>query len=284
MYFYIIDSFIKEKQYAKIYHRMSMRLNDLGIFDDKIQVTKVRPIEDIVRDVLSNRNVKQIIAVGNDHTASNVINAICKYQKDEEAPAFGIIPFNNSDIAHCLGFPADIEESCNMISRRKIEKIDVGKANKDYFLTSLSIFQPNRIAKEQFSLNKIKNLFQKKDNRENIEIELKLENFKLLTRAPQISIINIYNNFWKSQLNQKKISLKKISPYDGLANLLICDNWQKDQALFYDVSFFTTKNITIDAQEKVFALLDNSLKVKVPIEVTIKMKYFNALLGKNRNF
>lgn len=282
MYFYIIDNFIKEKQYAKTYHRMSMRLNDLGIFDDKIQVTKVRPIEDIVRDVLSNRNLKHIIAVGNDDTANKVINAICKNQEHDDTPAFGMIPFQQSDIAECLGFPNDIDQACTMISRRKIDKIDVGKANHDYFLTSLSVGQPKK--GNGSALKELKKLFSKKTEPDAAEIELKLENFELITSAEQISILNIYNSFWQDQINKKGLNLKKISPYDGLANLLISSGFQKENQTFSELSFFTTKNILLSSKNKVFAYLDNSTRIKFPIDVTIKMKYFNALLGKNRNF
>lgn len=282
MYFYIIDNFIKDKRYAKFYHRMSMRLNDLGIFDDKIQVTKVRPIEDIVRDVLSNRNIKHIIAVGNDNTANKVINAICKNKEQEDTPAFGMIPFHQSDIAECLGFPSDIDQACTMISRRKIDKIDIGKANHDYFLTSLLVSQ----LKETNSspLKKIRKLFSNKTKHDLAEIELKLENFKLITLAEQIAILNIYNSFWQDQINKKGLSLKKISPYDGLANLLISSDFRKEDRTFSELSFFTTKNIHLKSKGKVFAYLDNSVRIKFPIDVTIKMKYFNALLGKNRKF
>lgn len=282
MYFYIIDNFIKEKRYARIYHRMTMQLNDLGIFDDKIQVTKVRPIEDIVRDVLSSRNIEQIIAVGNDSTASKVINAICKHPNQENTPAFGIIPFETSDIADCLGFSTNVEDACSMISRRKIDKIDIGKANKDYFLTTLSIQQS--ALKNKGTIDKIKNIFIKGDEIRLAEIQLALQDFKITSTAKKIDIINIYTNYWKKQLNNQGINLKKISPHDGLANLLISNNLQKDADSFSDISFFTTKNITINTKEKIFAYLDNIVKVKTPIEVTIKMKYFKALLGKNRHF
>ncbi|MCF6093962.1 diacylglycerol kinase [Microaerobacter geothermalis] len=73
-----------------------------------------------------------VIAAGGDGTINEVVNGLSRYEK---RPALGIIPAGTSnDLANALGIPKSISKACEIIANGKLMTIDVGKANKRYFI------------------------------------------------------------------------------------------------------------------------------------------------------
>lgn len=283
MYFYIFDEFAKEKQYQKKLNRISLRLNDLGIFDDKARVTTVKSIESIVSDVLSINKFKHVIAVGDDNTASLAINALMKNKTVFQKPAFGIIPLRASKIADCLGMPENIDKSCTLISRRKLENLDIAQADNKYFISSLDIIRENIFP--QKGLEKLKSIFLKKSTDKYPEVEIKIRNFKLLTQAQIISVVNILDSAWFKKLSGRKgLNIKKINPQDGMLNLLIATNPDNDDQNLSEISYFISDNISISSKIKTNWLADNTQIMKSPIKIKILPQKLSALVGKERKF
>lgn len=141
MYLYLYDHFLNDNKYQKVLSRIEMRLNDLGIGG---KITRMSPLKNI-RDLISDEirfGVKTIVAVGNDETISSVINNIAKY----ENLTFGMIPVEkNSFIAQNLGIPSG-EDACDVLSARKLEKIDLGKVGNTYFISGVNILAENTIS------------------------------------------------------------------------------------------------------------------------------------------
>jgi hypothetical protein len=282
MYFYVHAKFVKEKQYAKKLSRMSMRLNDLGIFYDRAEVAPANTIENIVDSVLSDKRYEHLIAVGDDGTASEVINALKKSKTADHKPVFGIIPIRPSRVASSLGIPEDIDRACVTISRRKLETVDLGRANDTYFLTSLDIAGESLAAETGF--DKLKNLFLKVRQKQAREVEIKMRNFKIITSAPKISIINVLDKKWRELLSSRgKFNYKKINPKDKLLNLLIASTSESDLSVS-EISYFAASKLEIKSKGKVAILADNSKALKPPLEVGVEPKKLTVIVGREREF
>ncbi len=77
-----------------------------------------------------------IIAAGGDGTVSQVVNRMM--DKKISAP-LGIIPVGTAnDLASFLGMSKDIHECCHIILEKNVEQIDVGRVNKEYFISVVS--------------------------------------------------------------------------------------------------------------------------------------------------
>ena len=128
MYLYLYDSFLNSSKHTKMLARVEMRLTDLGIGGKIARLSPLKNIRELIKDEVKN-GVKTVVAVGNDKTVIQIVNDIA-----EHAVTLGIIPVGkNNKIAAALGI-SGTDEACPILSARKLEKIDLGKANNTYFL------------------------------------------------------------------------------------------------------------------------------------------------------
>jgi len=67
MYFYIYDSFLKEKKYAKVVSKIETRLASLGIAGKKHQLSILRSVDEMVKEILKKES-PTIIVIGSDQT------------------------------------------------------------------------------------------------------------------------------------------------------------------------------------------------------------------------
>lgn len=80
-----------------------------------------------------------IISVGNNLTIHKTINAAIKTNEIKENISFGIIPIGkNNSFAEQLGIKDD-KSACQIILARRLEKIDIALAGKEYFIESAKI-------------------------------------------------------------------------------------------------------------------------------------------------
>ncbi len=134
MYTYIYDSFVTDKKNERLLSRIETRLTDLGISGRVERLTMFKNIADIVEDAV-RRGCETVVAVGNDETVSRLVEVMGDYDA-----ALGIVPIGDGPhvIADILGIVPDVE-SCNILSRRVLQTIDLGKVNDHYFLSSVEI-------------------------------------------------------------------------------------------------------------------------------------------------
>src|SRR3989339_1435479 len=133
MYYYIYDQFLSHKKYDKIIAQIEGKITDLGIKDRIIKMSILKSVKELVMDAL-RKGATTIVAVGNDQTVNKVVNLIVA-----EPVVFGIIPIgDNNSIAKFLGINNPLS-ACEIISARKVETINLGEVNSEYFINSIKI-------------------------------------------------------------------------------------------------------------------------------------------------
>ncbi len=134
MYTYIYDSFVTGKKHERLLSRVETRLTDLGISGRIERLTMFKNIREIVADA-GARGCETVVAVGSDATVGRLIDVVGDFDM-----AFGVIPIGDGPhaIAGMLGIAPGVE-ACNILSRRVLQTIDLGRVNDHYFLSSVRI-------------------------------------------------------------------------------------------------------------------------------------------------
>lgn len=132
MYFYFYDTFVNSNKYQTILSKIEIRLIDLGIHGKREHCSLLKNADELIRDGIK-KGADNIIAVGNDETLIKVIHIVANYNV-----TVGFIPVVESKFAKILGIPLG-DKACDVLSRRIVEKVDLGKINNHYFFMSLRI-------------------------------------------------------------------------------------------------------------------------------------------------
>lgn len=134
MYVYVYDGFVTDKRHEKLLSRVETRLTDLGISGRIERLTMFKDIGEIVADARA-QGCETIVAVGNDGTVGRLIDVV-----GTQDMAFGVIPIGDGPhaIAGLLGVDEGVE-ACNILSRRVLHTMDLGRINDHYFLSSVHI-------------------------------------------------------------------------------------------------------------------------------------------------
>lgn len=131
MYFYVFDSYLQDRKFASDVSRVEARLGVLGIQGRQEKITILKNIQEAVNEAIK-RGATTVVAVGNDKTVTKILPQVI-----EHGLTLGLIPIGpDQTIADTLGIPHGIA-ACDSLSRRVIRKLDVGKANNQYFLLQL---------------------------------------------------------------------------------------------------------------------------------------------------
>jgi len=250
MHVYIYDSFVNQKKYQRALANVETRITDLGLNGKICRLGVMTKIQDIVTNEI-RRGAKTIIAVGNDQTINQAINALV----GSEVP-LGIIPIGSeyNTVAECLGINS-AEEACDILSARRIEKLDLGKANYFYFLTNASITGKGTV------------------------VEINQDYSIEILEKGSIHIVNLPP--------ENKINLPargKFDPQDGRLELYIKTEAKKNFfKKIVDQSVFTFEKLTINNNSYPL-LIDNATQVAPPVEINIAKRALNVIVGKKRNF
>lgn len=132
MYLYLYDSFLAAKKFEGVVTRIENRLIDLGINGRVEKLSLLKNAQELLLDGIKE-GAKTIVAVGNDATFRRVFSIIASHPV-----ALGYIPIGQQPIARILGIPPD-EKACDVLSKRIIEKVDLGRVNDQYFFLSLEV-------------------------------------------------------------------------------------------------------------------------------------------------
>lgn len=246
MYYYLYDSFLSQKKYYQILAKIETRLTDLGINGKINHLSFLKNIQQVLSEEVK-RGIKNIIAVGNDKTFSQVINLAADLNV-----TIGFIPIGeNNTIAKLLGIPEG-EKACDVLSSRIVEKIDLGKINNYYFLTSVEMIGQN--------------------------ISLELDDSCLINLEGQNSVVNISN------LNH--VYQTDCRPNDDYLNVFI---ETREKKLFKSdkktLSQLAGKKIKITSKKTLPILLSDEKRIiKTPALAIILPKKIKVIMGKNRIF
>jgi len=249
MNIFIYDSFLNQKKYDRILARIETRITDLGLNGKISRLSATRNVSETINNELK-RGAKTIIAVGNNKTINQIVNSLANSQVP-----FGIIPIGkeNNNIAKSLGIES-ADEACDILSARLLAKIDLGLANQTYFLSNVSINNQGTVI----------------DMNKNYTIET--------TEKGLIYIFNLVGEQIKLPPNVKFI------PDDGLLELVV--NTYDSKKIFSKQehqSIFKIKKIVIH-NLKHQLILDGSILLNAPAEISVAKKCLNVIVGKNRNF
>ena len=243
MNLYIYDSYLNK--YKNKLNNIEAQLHNLNLNGRIVTLESVKNLQQIIKDEIIN-GVKTIVAVGNNETFNKVLNACLN---SGEAAVFsnialGIIPLGpNNSIAEASGIKND-KMAPDILLARRVEKINIGKANNTYFLSEASIqAQDTTLKIDSFSIDPIKN--------------------------GEIRIINLLTERSSAQ------NIKS-DPQDDLLDLYIYDNPKKP-------SSFSIKELTLENKSKKL-LLDNAVEINTPALISQVDKKISLIIGKYRNF
>lgn len=131
MYLYLVDQFVADRRAQTLLDRVESRLNELGIRGRIQRLSVLKNARELIAEGVK-RGATTVVAVGDDRTVSKMVTTVAEY-----GATFGLIPIGpHQDIAGFLGLPVGIE-ACDVLSRRIIETVDLGRVNDRYFLLSL---------------------------------------------------------------------------------------------------------------------------------------------------
>jgi len=258
MHIYIYDNYINNKKFDGILAQIETRITDLGLNGKIIRLGIMKNIQEAVENELK-RGAKTIVAVGNNITINNIINALVKVgmrgQLGLEVP-LGIIPVGeeNNSIAFALGIKPGVA-ACDFLSARRIEKLDIAQINNDYFLSQAEITSQGTILK--------------------IDKDYSIE----ITEPGAIDVINL-STFADLPENIKP------NPQDGQLELYIKTKKVKKYIKLktgLNQSFFPIKKLTI-FNPKASVIIDHSLEIKTPADINVLRKKLNIIIGKERSF
>lgn len=245
MHVYIFDQFLNQKKYETTVAKIETRLTDLGLNGKNCHVGPLRSLKSIVKEELRN-SPKTLIAVGNNNTLNQLINAI----PEEDNVTVGLIPVGgNNSIAGALGI-ADEDHACNVLAARLIETVALGKINDQYFFASAQI-----------------------TNQETI-MEIGGKYTVEPTGPGAINIINL----------DVSASNPKIDPKDALLEILVSVVKKGMLKNTVDVSFIQTNRIIINNLIHKNFIIDESIEVRTPAEITVAKEKLKIIVGKNRVF
>lgn len=257
MFFYFYDTLAADAKKANDLTQAENRLIELGINGRTEKMSVLRNAKEMIEDGIK-KGAHTVVAVGDDASLVKVINIVANHDV-----TVGFIPLDpNSSFAKILGIP-NINEACNILSKRLIKKLNLGKANQNYFVASLNMPQPTNI---------------------NIECD---ESFTLSFSEPNNKVV-IYNlgNFLetKNEENWQTFSLN-----NNTLQLLIQPQLNTKFSFFNrkktpdKPSLFPLKKIKINSEEQSLPIvLDETTVLKTPVTVSLKAKKISLIVGKDR--
>jgi diacylglycerol kinase family enzyme len=258
MHVYIYDSFLNHKKYDNILARVETRLTDLGLNGKISRLGIMKNIQDSVENELRG-GAKTIIAVGDDNTVNRVVNAMAGMNQIGQSIPMGIIPIRDgyNSIAASFGIGSE-EEACDILSARRIEKLDVGQANNSFFISNASIANRGTV------------------------IEMDQDYSVEVMEEGEVNIVNLATG-------EKPMPAKaKFDPQDGVLELFIRTKKSKGFLKLMDKeigqSIFSLESLTIHSNKGLPLILDGSIKIPTPAEISVIKQRLNIIVGKDRSF
>lgn len=250
MYYYLFDSSLTDKKHEALLNRIEFRIIELGINGRMDKLSILKNMKELIESAIK-RGAETVVIVGDDAAVAKAVSIVAPYNV-----TLGIIPVGQSlRIARTLGLPEG-EQACDVLSKRVVRTIDLGKANDQYFLFSLDV--PGQ----------------------GVTIECDGRYRVSLTGTPRpFSICNFRPDHTRATFG---------SPEDGLLEAVIEEApsgflfWRKPELR---PTVLPLKKAKINCAESSIALLlDGSTVVKTPAIVEVVPRKLRVIVGKDRRF
>lgn len=256
MYLYLYDHFLNAPKYNKILANIEARLTDLGIGGKISRLSPLKDIQELIKDEVYG-GVNTVVVVGNDTTVTQIINELVDLQI-----TLGIIPIGpRNSIAELLGIP-NAEDACDILSARRIARLDLGKINNVYFLSNITV-SSGKVTLE------CDHKYHITPNDENHEIFICNLRPAFITHTP------------KNQFNPSDGYLEAlIKPSDGMSGSIF--GFLKSKA--GKSSVFPIKKISISGNGSLTVVTDGQKILKTPVKIEVVPAKLKFIVGKKRAF
>lgn len=118
--------------------KIETRLASLDIAGRKHKLSILKSVSEITHKILEQDSSPTIVVIGSDETLCATALPVAGTEA-----TIGFIPTeNDSLIANILGLPVN-EYACDVVSARRIEYVNLGKINNQYFFSSVE-FEPKQ--------------------------------------------------------------------------------------------------------------------------------------------
>ncbi len=253
MFFYFYDTFVLDKKHEGTLTRVENRIIELGINGRVEKLTPLRNMKGLLEDGIK-QGAHTVVIIGDDTTFVRAVNITAEHDV-----VLGYIPFaKTSPLAELFGI-TDTFEACNILSRRIIKQLSLGKANANYFLTSL--------------------VAEKSD-----ELKVSCDNqFTVSSRSEpmRFRIHNLGDVFSTSENKELYVSPTRlhleIDPLPAARSLFKKSTPQPNSS-----TLPLRKAEITHVAEPIRVRLDNETTIKTPITVTFKPKQLKVVVGKDR--
>lgn len=261
MHIYIYDAFVNQKKYEPVLARIETRITDLGLSGKIVRLGLMKNVREAVENQIK-QGAKTLVVVGNNQTVHQVINAIARINPTNllgQAIPLGIIPIGkkNNEIAISLGIELE-EMAGDVLSSRRIEVLDLGLANKHYFVSQATITSQDTT----------------------LEID---QNYCIEIIGP--GEINVINLAYDPKELPRNISP---NPQDNILDLFV--NTATSKKFLRSTSsrpdnqnIFSFKNLTILNKTHPL-ILDKAVKVTAPVDIKLAPQKLPMIVGKDRGF
>ncbi len=247
-YVYVVDAFVNDPKYQTELIRIESRMAGLGLPGRWEKMTILKSLRDATADAIK-RGATTVIAVGNDQTVTKILPLIV-----DRGVTLGLLPIGPDQfIAEALGIPHGVA-ACDCLSRRIIQRVDVGQANGNYFLLRLSANGMTSVTCDgKYTVSS-------------------------LDPEGQLEITNLGSEVGVGQPNDGRLELVvRPSQPSGMFS-----RWRND---FSRTSVFPIRRAKIEgAAATTNLLLDGQTVVKAPLTVETLPKKLSVIVGPNRRF
>ncbi|MFH1946749.1 MAG: diacylglycerol kinase family protein [Candidatus Magasanikbacteria bacterium] len=252
MYVYLYDNFLRQKKFDSTIKSIETRLTDFGIAGKIIRLQNFTDAKAIIDDEIK-KGVSGIVIVGNDATFGHVLSraATCDV-------LFGFLPIGpGNKIAEVLGIPIGVD-ACDVLSRRRKVKLDVGWFNNRYFVSQLHI-PPSKITIEY-------------DEKFQVSTDGKVE----------LVVCNLQPFSWKDGRKEKHI----IHPQDGKLEAFLRPVTSKGmfKEKFEDPSIFPFQEMIVSSHKPFLVEADGKQSKETKIKIKLTRKRIEMVVGKERRF
>lgn len=233
---------------------MEISLTDYGIAGKILRLNNYLDSKAIIEDEI-RRGAKTIVVVGNDGTLGQVLSRAATVDC-----TFGFLPVGDGNsIADVLGIPTGVA-ACDVLSKRRKEKLDVGWVNSRYFISKLHI----KPAKVQVIYD---------------------ERFKVTANdLMEIIVCNLQPYYWKKF--KKATSLEVVHPQDGKLEAFLrpLTKGRYWGYLYEDPSIFPFEEMEITGTEPFEVEADGKISKEIKIKIKLAHSKIDMIVGRNRKF
>lgn len=258
MYFYIYDTFLAHKKYARTVSKIETRCAGLGIDGKKCRLSVLKSAEEIVGDILKHDS-PAVVIIGGDQAFYDAAIPMA----GSEA-VLGFIPVDPcSTLAHILGLPLN-ENACDVISARRIEKVSFGTINGQRFFSSIEF----DASKSVLNVDGRYSIVPKRIK------TVKVINLDLL----QFEQTSEESDFKKIAANPKDEYLEVLMGTPGQKFLFLQKKEKRDSLFFVKKLKITAKN----SKNEIKIVVDKNKRLKTPATVELAREKLKIIVGKDR--